>query len=471
MSYRRLGNTAKFGFGFLVCSLLFAQQRQPDTVPIHLQVNAGTPLRLYITQRAWYRKGEIVHARVAEPVWAFDRIVIPAGAVVEGQVVEIHPVAGMIRAMAIVRGDFTPLKRAQVSFTHLLLPDGRSLQLDTRPSLGLATIFVPPRPAKKKNRKKSGAPHNQPSVEANSKRAQFRAFVKQQAQAQANARSGGFLDFVRGPNKREWVENFLWGKLPYHPQWYRTGTRFDAELNAPLEFGDVMVDSANLQAVGSQPLPDTPVLVRILSTVTSADAHVGDPITGVLSQPLFSADHRLSLPEGTQLTGKITLARSARMFHRGGQLRFAFDSVQRPVFASAAAPPEAVRADLTAAEEGKGSVKVDQEGTAEATESKTRFLRPLVAGLVAAKSADNDTGKSTASSGPSANYSGRSLGGFSGFGLFGTALSRGPKPIGAAFGYYGLAWSVYSTLVSRGLDVTFEKNSAIAIRFAPPSRH
>lgn len=473
MLFRHLGSSARFALGLFLCTLLFAQQHQAETVPVHLQVNAGTPLRLYITQRVWYRKGEIVHAKFAEPVWAFDRVVIPVGTVVEGQVVDVHPVPAMIRAMAVVRGDFTPLKLAQVSFTNLVLPDGRSLQLATRPSVGLATIFVPPRPPK--NKKKSGtkkiAKQSKPPIDPNSKRAQFRALVKQQAQAQANARTEGFLDFVRGPNKREWVENFLWGKLPYHPQWYGTGTRFDAELNEPLDFGDVMLDSASLQAVGSGALPDTPVLVRILSTVTSADAHVGDPITGVLSQPLFSPTHQLSLPEGTRLTGKITLARSARMFHRGGQLRFAFDSVEPPVVASVPARPEAVRADLTAAEQGKGSVKVDAEGTAQATESKTRFLRPIVAGLVAARSADNDTGKQNASGGANANYSGRSLGGFSGFGLFGTALSYGPKPIGAALGYYGLAWSVYSSLISRGMDVTFERNSAMAIRFAPPSRH
>lgn len=470
MFCRHLGHATTVVLGFFLCPLLFAQQPPPETVPIRLQVNAGTPLRLYTTQRAWYRKGEIVHAKFAEPVWAFDRIVIPAGTVAEGRVVDLHSVPPIVRAMAVVRGDFTPLKRAQVSFTSLLLPDGQTLPLDTRPVVGLATIFVPPRPAKNKSTNNRGAKLHKPTLDPNSKRAQFRALVKQQAQAQANARTEGFLDFVRGPNKREWVENFFWGKLPYHPQWYRTGTRFDAELDEPLDFGNAMLDSAGLQALGSQPLPDIPVLVRILSTVSSADAHVGDPITGVLSQPLFSLDHRLSLPEGTRLNGKVTLARPARMFHRGGQLRFAFDSVQPPLVGSAPAGREPVQTDLTDAEQGKGYVKVDAEGTAQATESKTRFLRPLVAGLIAAKSADNDTGKQTASSGPNANYSGRSLGGFSGFGLFGTALARGPKPIGAALGYYGLAWSIYSTLISRGQEVTFQNNSAIAIRFAPPSR-
>jgi hypothetical protein len=172
------------------------------------------------------------------------------------------------------------------------------------------------------------------------------------------------------------------------------------------------------------------------------------------------------------MTGKVTLARPARWFHRGGQLRFAFSSMVVPeAFAAAAKPrPESAQAQLTAAEEAPGAVKVDAEGTAKATESKARLLRPVIAGLIAAKSMDDDTGKQNASGGANANYSGRTLGGFSGFGLFGSALARGPKPIGAVLGFYGLGWSVYSTVVSRGREVSFEKNTAMAIRFGSPAK-
>jgi hypothetical protein len=171
------------------------------------------------------------------------------------------------------------------------------------------------------------------------------------------------------------------------------------------------------------------------------------------------------------MTGKVTLARPARMFHRGGQLRFTFDRVEPPAFATAAAPqPERIQAQLTEVEKSSAGVKVDEEGTAKATESKTRLLRPVIAGLVAAKSADNDAGKQNASAGANANYGGRSLGGFSGFGLLGTAVAFGPKPLGTALGFYGLGWSVYSTVVSRGREVMFEKNTAIAIRFGTPAK-
>jgi hypothetical protein len=160
------------------------------------------------------------------------------------------------------------------------------------------------------------------------------------------------------------------------------------------------------------------------------------------------------------------------MFHRGGQLRFAFDEVQPPALPDAPAPPpERAQAQLTAAEQSSGSLKVDPEGTAKATESKTRLLRPAIAGLIAAKSMDNDEGRQTASGGADANYSGRALGGFSGFGLLGTAVSWAPHPVGAAFGFYGLAWSAYTTVISRGREVEFRKNAVMSIRFGPSGRN
>jgi hypothetical protein len=461
-----LNNCIRTTIAVWLCPFLSAQATNSQNVPVRLQVDSGTPLRLYITKRVGYRFGKPVQARFAEPVWAFDRIVIPAGTLVEGQVTELVPVSRMIRAMAVVRGDFTPLKRAEVMFTSLVLPDGRSVALNTQPSLGLASIYVPGHPQKNGHKKA-------PGVESNTKSAQLARFIKQQARTQANARSRGLLDFVRGPNKREWIEDFLWAKLPYHPQRYRTGTRFDAVLNAPLEFGDAGISAATLQKLGTQPPPDTPALVRLLSEVSSSDAHLGDPVEGVLSQPLFSADHQLVLPQGTELTGHVTRIQQARMFHRGGQLRFSFDNLKVPSLAAAlTTSPERTQANLSVAEETSGNLQIDAEGTAKATESKTRFLRPVVAGLVAARSMDNDTGKpGSASGGANANYSGRELGGFSGFGLFGAAIARGPKPIGTALGFYGLAWSVYSTVISRGREVTFQKNSALAIRFGATRQH
>ncbi|HEY6991061.1 MAG TPA: hypothetical protein VH369_21875 [Bryobacteraceae bacterium] len=449
-----------FGLLILFCSAGPGQQANSNTVSVPLRVAKGTPLRLYVTGRVRFNTNEPVKARLADPVWLFDRIVIPAGTPVSGHIVQLEPVSKMARAMAVTRGDFTPLKTALVSFDALRLAGRPTLPVVTEPSLGLASIYVPPPPGKKK-------PVKAPS---NTKTAQARQLLKQQAISQANARSHGMLDFVRTRNKREWLIDFFWSKLPWHPQWYRSGTRFDAVLTKPLDMGEAQIPAAELSTIGSAPPPDRSVLLRLENGMTSADARVGDAVDGVLSEPLFNSAHQLVLPEGTRLHGRVTLARHARMFHRGGQLRFAFSSVEpESLPALAAFHQRSILAQLTAGE-ANSAMKVDEEGTAKATESKTRFLRPIVAGLVAAKSLDNDEGRSAASGGASANYGGRSLGGFSGFGLFGTALSFGPHYIGSAFGFYGLAWSVYSTVISRGREVTFEKNAALAIRFGTTGR-
>jgi hypothetical protein len=356
-----------------------------------------------------------------------------------------------------------------VSFDTIALPNAGSIAVNTQRSAGLASIYAPARAPKagKKNKPKESKKPKKPKEPAQGKMTELRALAKQQANAQLNARTRGLLDVVRGPNKREALEDLLLAKLPYHPQWYRTNTRFDTVLNTPLDFGTVNVSRASLDKAGFKPQPDQTALVRLLTPLNSSEAHTGDVVTGVLSQPLFSAKHELLSPAGTRLTGKVTLTRRARMFHRGGQLRFAFDEIQSATF-ERPAPSQRAQAQMVGAEEETAGVKIDQEGTAKMTESKTRFLRPAIAGLIAAKSMDEDTGKQTASGSASPNYSGRSLGGFSGFGLLGSAVARGPRPIGAVLGFYGLAWSVYTNIVARGREVTFEKNAEIAIRFGAP---
>jgi hypothetical protein len=59
------------------------------------------------------------------------------------------------------------------------------------------------------------------------------------------------------------------------------------------------------------------------------------------------------------------------------------------------------------------------------------------------------------------------LGGFSGFGLLGIAAGRASSIAGSALGMYGLGWSVFNSILSRGHEVEFDKNSWMAVRFGP----
>src|SRR5439155_26731143 len=105
------------------------------------------------------------------------------------------------------------------------------------------------------------------------------------------------------------------------------------------------------------------------------------------------------------------------------------------------------------------------EGGVRAKESKTRFLAPAISLVLASRAADNDAGHQHVGGGGDANVSGRTLGGGLGFGMVGSAVSQSSRWVGMAFGYYGLAWSVYASVFARGGEVEFDKNAMMDIKF------
>ncbi|HYW47467.1 MAG TPA: hypothetical protein VE959_31655 [Bryobacteraceae bacterium] len=416
-----------------------------------------------------------MEAKLLEPVFAFDREVIPAGTVVQGDVSRTQPIGKWQRVRAIVSGDFTPLRSARVEFTTLILPDGHKLATHTIETMGLNSIYTEPR----KNQK--AQPQNQ------------NGGILGTAKQTAKDRVNSAIDSVRGPNKKEKLIDLLWSKLPYRPQYVRRGTRFDAALQDPLQFGFEPVKQVDLTELGSQPLPDSVVHARLLTALSSASAKQGDAVEAVVTAPLFSPAHKLVLPEGARLTGTVVVARKARFFHRGGQLRFSFQKIDLPeevanLRFSAPEPtnptapkqttlmtrePMKTQAVLEAAEgSGKAQIKVDSEGGVQAKESKTRFIAPLISLMVASRAADNDhhhdhdADDTGVQAGAGGNVSGRTLGGGLGLGMLGAAVSQSSPYVGMAFGYYGLAWSVYSHVVARGGEVQFDKNAMMDIKFS-----
>jgi hypothetical protein len=461
---------------------------QSLTVP--LAVPAGVPLRLYLTRRAPMRLGSPVIAKLIEPVYAFDRVVIPAGAAVQGSVTQLDSVSKLVRAQALMGGDFTPLHRARVEFTGLQLPDGRMLPIRTASAAGLPTIYVEPKPPKQPKPAKTPppaaaqnqtpAPGQAPSQRGGNPgigtlaRQEAKKQINSRIDAQLNARTYGLGSLVRGPNKKERLVDFFYAKLPYHPQSYRRGTRFDGVLEQPLDFGAATLDADSMNQLGSEAPLDSVVQLRFLSTVTSATAAVGDPVEAVLSEPLRGAGNKLIFPEGTHLAGIVRQAQHARWLHRSGKVRFTFDQVSLPPFLESLPQAPAARTPLahtdarllSAETDPSASVKIDSEGSAKATEPKSKLLAPAISALVALKSMDNDSGKlRSAGGGGAGNPGGTALGGFSGFGLLGVAAGRASATAGAALGMWGLAVSVYNGIVSPGHEVEFNKNSSLVVRF------
>ncbi|MGH9594540.1 MAG: hypothetical protein ACRD5L_15725, partial [Bryobacteraceae bacterium] len=220
---------------------------QSVTLPlprVPLVVEAGVPLRLYLTRPLPMRLGAAATAKLVEPVYAFDRVVIPAGSVVQGRVAALDPVGKLVRTEAALSGDFTPLHRARVEFNAVTLPTGQTMDLHTASAVGLPTLYSEPKPPKKKAGK-AGPPCNRDLHDLANRQ------INSQINAQLNSRTYGLGSLVRGPNKWERLQDLAYAKLPYHPQRYRRGTRFDAVLEQPLDFGTAALSRGALQDMGT----------------------------------------------------------------------------------------------------------------------------------------------------------------------------------------------------------------------------
>jgi hypothetical protein len=103
----------------------------------------------------------------------------------------------------------------------------------------------------------------------------------------------------------------------------------------------------------------------------------------------------------------------------------------------------------------------------QATESKARFVNLAAALLITRSAGDTDSERGLGGATPkqNPNVAGRTLGGGLGFGFLGTIAAQSSPNVGAALGYYGLAWSVYTNVVARGAEVQFPKNAVIDISF------
>jgi hypothetical protein len=459
------------GIGILAVlffSTLLAGQQTSEGPDVKLDVPSGAPLRIYLTKRVSKKVGTPVEGKILEPVFAFDREVIPAGSSLTGSVSRTQPVTKWQRVRAILNGDFTPLRSAFLSFDTLTLPNGSRRPLRTSEITALNSIYV--EPSKKKKQQQAGPQAQNNGVMGTAKKA-----AKEQIKGAITSRTRGFSEIVRGPNKKEKLIDFMWAKLPYHPQYLRRGTRVDAPLAGGLEFGDELLKTADMAELGSQPAPGSVARVRLLTALDSHSAKQGAPVNAVLAAPLFSADKKLVLPEGTQLRGTIVVAKKARSFHRSGQLRFNFQTLELPAEVAAwhrrelAPAPLKTQAVLDQAEgSGPATLKVDSEGGVRAQESKTRFLAPMISLMLASRAADNDADRhhGTEGTGADGNIGGRTVGGGLGFGMVGSAVSQSSRYVGMAFGYYGLAWSVYRNVIAKGGEVRFDENAMMEIRFS-----
>lgn len=411
---------------------------------IDLTVPKGTPIQVALEKEVRVRQvGQKLDGRVVEPIYAFDKLVVPVGSEALGTITAIDSPSKLHRTAAALDANFSPASRIHVAFTEIVLKDGRHIPVNTTVSAGSGQVLqFTSSAAKKKNSIKNKA--EQKTTEA-----------KQQAKQQWDAA----MAQLKTPGKMHRLKRYLEAQLPYHPQYISAQTVYLAVLNDPLTFGKEEMSEQMASSIGGS-LPEGAVVhARLITPLTSATAKKNDLVEAVLSQPLFDGK-RLVLPEGSHLSGIVLQAQPARRMKKNGQLRITFREIVPPD-----GIPQKVQATLEAVQAAKNAnVKIDSEGGAEATNPKSRYLTTgLSVGLAAmAGHQDNDGNSARAASG---DASGRAAGGAGGFKLIGIALGIAVKSpaFGRAMGVYGAGRSVYSNFIVRGNEVVFPQNTAMDI--------
>jgi hypothetical protein len=391
----------------------------PDSV-ILLKVPAGTALRVAVDEKVRIAAvGQVVSGKITETVYAFDQAVIPAGSEVTGKVTSIHAVPGMRKAMSYANGNFSPYHEYELEFDSVTLPDKERRAIVTTVSPGIAQVvhLVPGGMKKKPNAA-------QRQIE--------------NAKTEAKAKVNDTLDEIKAPGKMHRLKEMVLAQSPYRRQYLQPGTRFYASLTEPLDFGKTSRTAEQLAQLGRSPEPDSILHARFAEEVSSATAQRGNVIAAVLTEPLFSQDHHLLLPANSRIAGEVIKAKPARKLHHNGEA------------------------------DRRSGVRLDDEGGAQATDSKTRYLSTGVAVLLAAAAShtDNEHGTTDAAGDPGV----RAGAGVSGSGITGTLISLAARsqPVSMAFAAYGAGNSVYNNFLSRGKDVVFIKNTPLEIGFSEP---
>jgi hypothetical protein len=365
-----------------------------------------------------------------------------------GHVTAVKDAPRKERVQAIMQGNFSPLRSAQVEFDTLVLGNGQHIPIQTRVSPATAQVVhlevAGARGAKRANRA-SRAVHN--------------------AKKQVELDKKQVLADIRTPGRLHRLKNWLITQLPYHHRYFPVGTRFTASLKAPVAMGSVQIPVSELKRVGSPPPSDSVVQAVLLTPLNSATAQRGTSAEAIITRPVFAEGHQLIIPQGSMLEGSVVQVEPARRLrlHRNGILRFTFRSIQTPH-----GVPRPVVGSLQGVEvDKKEKLKLDPEGGVHSTTSKMDYAEPALAVLIAATSAMPDTdirpgGVYTDTSGPA---TGQIIGGGLGYKLVGMAMALAMRyqPVTAGFAAYGAAMSVYSHLLSRGQDVVFPKDTPIEI--------
>lgn len=392
---------------------------------------ATTSVWVKADHRLRSRMGEVVTARTVYPVYGENLLLIPPGTRIRGSITGFHPDPER-RSAARLRGDFTPFSKPVVSFRELETADGFWVALSASPA-------------------EDGAPLTELTPPAKPKGGLIR---RQWNQGIEMAKER--LRLITAPGKKDRLTDLFYSQLPYHPQDIQTGTAWNVQTDQALTL-PVPSNPGSAQAT----LPSSNTVPRekswqlkaaLTETLSSRTARVGDPVRALVVEPIRGLDGEVEVPQGAVLEGRVTEARPARRFGRGGRLRFSFLELSFPGNAA----PQPVQSTLTelGANTGAG-LNLDREGRIE-PKPKDKVVVPLVLLALASRPLDQDRG---------GNQFGKDAVASNALGLAGFVVGTagGWPNVAAGIGYYGTALSVWNRWVKRGDETVFRKNTRLVL--------
>jgi hypothetical protein len=426
--------------------------------PVELVARTGTPLRIAIDETTSLRSvGQPVHGTLVEPLYAYDRLVLPAGARVTGHVASLDNPSRFARLRAWSSGDFSPNRRATIAF-DAVERDGKMIELSALGVNGIANM-------RRETAASAPAPAEEDAPKGVAARAKDEAKQKiRESITSARARASDALSMIKAPGKKERLKLFLVNQLPYHRQYLTKGTVYDARLQTDVAFGTV--DGAPIAPTGTRPAPLSLLRARLATSLDSASTPKGTTFEAVVIQPVLSSDHELILPQGTRLTGEVTVARPARRLHRNGQLRFLIERVDLPE--QPAAPLLASLHSIDASADDR--ISLDEEGGAAVGDSKTRFIAPALAVLAFRGGLDHHDHLDPDGDGHiihEGHPGALGAGGFLGLGTLGAAIGPAWRPAGLALSAVGIVRTMYKNVFGKGQEVHFGEDTPIELQLAP----
>ena len=420
-------------------------QPEPPTIP--LTVPTGTPLKVAIGNEVRIRRaGQPIRGKTTEPIYAFDKLLVPVGTEVTGKIAEIDDVSTGMRTLSVLNADLSPERKVRVEFDELLMPDGRQLPIHTVVTPGAGVLQLVTAPESNQSKVAQG------KAAAKGKLSEARRGIKKQIASMKQQ--------VSGPNKVHRLEKFALSQSPYRPQYINSGTSFNADVQESLAFGSEQLRPETLSEVGTLPPTGGVVHAWLTTPLDSATTKKGDPVDAIVSQPLVIGD-KLYLPERSELKGTVLQVRPARRFARNGQLRIAFHEVVPPNGIE-----QKIEATLQGLEVAQGeNLTLDSEGGAQVKAPKTRYLTTGFAVMLAASSSRPDEDHGGVHGGAAGGGGGGALNGASGFKLVGMLIGAfaHSQPLTAGFGAYGAARSVYGNFLARGRNVVYPKDMSMVL--------